>query len=102
MGNPEDRAGLGDEGRHPAHLLSEVLNRNSSKVNVEFTRYAFVGFGFSCQNVVYCELGLGQNVAGKAVGIRSAAMRKVKMRVMKVMIKLRFILRNHSKIMKAN
>ena len=25
LGNPEDRAGLGDEGRHPAHWLSEVL-----------------------------------------------------------------------------
>ena len=41
-------------------------------------------------------------MALKAVGIRSAAVRKVKMRVMKVMIKFRFILRNLSKIMRVN
>ena len=44
LGNPQDRSGLGDEGRHPDHLLSEVLTKFLESP-VKFTRYAFVGFG---------------------------------------------------------
>ena len=76
MGNPQDRAGLGDEGRHPAHLLSEVLTRNSSKVvsSSQDTHLLALASAAKMSYIlsVHSELGLGQSLAGEADKIRSA------------------------------